>query len=110
MKPEELAQWVIDNRYPKSENEKISDFEMFHFIVKESSQLEPLVMQKIAEVIENDEKDGIILSAKNLRYECYFNKDYYQIFIGQPQSGSMIEFKPPLVDGDSYSLRIYNKW
>ena len=29
----ELAQWVIDNRYPKNENEKVSDFEMYNFIV-----------------------------------------------------------------------------
>jgi hypothetical protein len=29
----ELAQWIIDNRYPKSEKEKVSDFEMFNFIV-----------------------------------------------------------------------------
>ncbi|MFT3679447.1 MAG: hypothetical protein QM791_04190 [Ferruginibacter sp.] len=29
-KAREIAQWVIDNRYPKSENEKISDFEMLH--------------------------------------------------------------------------------
>jgi hypothetical protein len=24
--PEHIAQWVIDNRYPKSENDKVSDF------------------------------------------------------------------------------------
>lgn len=35
LEPEErLAQWVIDNRYPKSDLDKISDFEMFHFINK----------------------------------------------------------------------------
>ena len=26
----EIAQWVIDNRYSKSENEKVSDVEMYH--------------------------------------------------------------------------------
>jgi hypothetical protein len=31
---EELAQWVIDNRYPKSEKEKISDLEMYSTIVE----------------------------------------------------------------------------
>jgi len=29
----EIAQWVIDNRYPKSENEKVSDIEMYHEII-----------------------------------------------------------------------------
>lgn len=32
MNKQEIAQWVIDNRYPKNENDKISDFEMFCFI------------------------------------------------------------------------------
>ncbi len=27
---EEIAQWVIDNRYPKNENNKISDSELYH--------------------------------------------------------------------------------
>jgi hypothetical protein len=39
MSLEQLAQWVIDNRYPKSEKEKVSDFEMYHTIVDwQSSQ------------------------------------------------------------------------
>ena len=33
MKAEEIAQWVIDNRYPKSENDRISDLEMYNEIV-----------------------------------------------------------------------------
>lgn len=28
-----IAQWVIDNRYPKSEFNKVSDMEMYHEIV-----------------------------------------------------------------------------
>lgn len=35
MTPENIAQWVIDNRYPKSEQEKVSDHEMYHFILSE---------------------------------------------------------------------------
>lgn len=31
---EKIAQWVIDNRYPKSEFNKVSDFEMYHHIIK----------------------------------------------------------------------------
>ena len=33
MTAEAIAQWVIDNRYPKNENDKISDFEMYHEII-----------------------------------------------------------------------------
>jgi len=41
MLPEEIAQWVINNRFPKSEFEKTSDHEMYYFIVgkiKETNQ------------------------------------------------------------------------
>ena len=30
----EIAQWVIDNRWPKGENDKVSNLEMFHEIVR----------------------------------------------------------------------------
>lgn len=40
MTPEEIAQWVIDNRYSKSEFEKVSDFEMFHEIVRMIGNIE----------------------------------------------------------------------
>ena len=36
---QELAQWVIDNRYSKSAKEKISDLEMYHTIVDEFANL-----------------------------------------------------------------------
>lgn len=31
--PEQMAQWVIDNRYPKNEFDKVSDFEMYHILL-----------------------------------------------------------------------------
>jgi len=34
MKAEDIAQWVIDNRYPKNENDKVSDHELYHGIVE----------------------------------------------------------------------------
>ena len=30
--PQQIAQWVIDNRFPKSENDKTTDLEMFYFV------------------------------------------------------------------------------
>lgn len=35
---EEVAQWVIDNRYAKSELEKVSDFEMYNTIIDKCSK------------------------------------------------------------------------
>lgn len=42
---EEIAQWVIDNRYPKSENNKVSDAEMYHTLIEAINQVlhQPLV-------------------------------------------------------------------
>lgn len=42
--PEQLAQWVIDNRYAKSENEKVSDFEMYNTILNAFSQMTSRVL------------------------------------------------------------------
>ena len=36
---EEIAQWVINNRYPKSENDKVSDAEMYHELVESIDKL-----------------------------------------------------------------------
>lgn len=36
----EIAQWVIDNRYPKSENNKVSDAEMYHELVESIEKLQ----------------------------------------------------------------------
>ena len=38
MKVEEIAQWVIDNRYPKSENNKVSDSEMYYTLIEKINQ------------------------------------------------------------------------
>ena len=35
MTKEEIAQWVIDNRYQKSELIKVSDFELYHLLVEQ---------------------------------------------------------------------------
>lgn len=36
---EEIAQWVISNRYPKSENDKVSDAEMYHTLIEAMNQV-----------------------------------------------------------------------
>ena len=33
MNKEQIAQWVIDNRYSKSENNKVSDSEMYYTLI-----------------------------------------------------------------------------
>jgi len=43
---EEISQWVIDNRYPKSKNDKVSDFEMYQTLIEAMNQVlhQPLVI------------------------------------------------------------------
>ncbi len=36
--PEELAQWVYDNRYSKGEGQTISNFELYHFIKEQAER------------------------------------------------------------------------
>ena len=36
---EEIAQWVIDNRYSRSEKEKVSDQEMYLTLVDEINEM-----------------------------------------------------------------------
>mgnify|MGYP006342334579 CR=1 FL=1 len=35
----EIAQWVIDNRYPKSELEKVSDHELYYGLIEKLTSL-----------------------------------------------------------------------
>jgi hypothetical protein len=46
---QEIAQWVIDNRYPKSENNKVSDAEMYHTLIEAMNQVlqQPLVSSSL---------------------------------------------------------------
>ena len=54
----EIAQWVIDNRYPKSELEKISDHELYNTIVDD---IQKLIDEKDNEIVD----DGPHLSQGN---------------------------------------------
>ena len=57
----EIAQWVIDNRYPKNEKEKVSDLEMYHELVNMIDEL-----TSVAKEIERDEKE-----CKNCKYSDF---------------------------------------
>lgn len=43
---EEISQWVINNRYAKSEFEKVSDFEMFHELTEQIKEYASLRVQE----------------------------------------------------------------
>jgi hypothetical protein len=76
---EEIAQWIIDNRYPKSENDKVSDFVMYHCIVDDINKntkplIEEIEQQKMqCSVYHNDilnlegEKAGLIDEIADLK-------------------------------------------
>ena len=48
---EQIAQWVIDNRYPKSENNKVSDTEMYQTLIEAINQVlrQPPVISSVCD-------------------------------------------------------------
>ena len=77
MKPEELAQWVIDNRYPKGEYNKVSDFEMFHFIVSNVSiPIEPPVKPESTDIEKQEEIVTILYEFIDNMIKDYAYEDY----------------------------------
>lgn len=71
---QEIAQWVIDNRYPKSENNKVSDFEMYRTLIEAMDQVLPqsLVISGVPKVyVISKRKDTINPSSRKV----FLNKD-----------------------------------
>lgn len=56
---EQTAQWVIDNRYPKSENEKVSDSEMYNTVKENIHSFSNERLAKLREMLEAEEQECI---------------------------------------------------
>jgi len=56
---QEIAQWVIDNRYPKSENDKVNDFEMYNTLLE--------AMGKYADLREKQVKSELAAIMRGFR-------------------------------------------
>lgn len=56
----ELAQWVIDNRYPRGENDKVSDHEMYTTITESVNKMVFAQMDKLFSMISSDERMEIL--------------------------------------------------
>lgn len=54
--PEEIAQWVINNRYPQNEKQKVSDAEMYNNLVDSIANLcnLPVVMPRILHFVDEN--------------------------------------------------------
>lgn len=48
----EIAQYIISNRYPRSENDKVSDAEMFHALVEKISSREKELQEEMNRLID----------------------------------------------------------
>lgn len=72
MKKEEIAQWVIDNRYAKSEKEKVSDFEMYHLLIEKIEALSICEVNRSLPTM--DERN---LEVKRLTHKLYKKDDYF---------------------------------
>jgi len=77
---QELAKWVIENRYPKSEKEKVSDFEMYHSIIDE--------FNKLAKCFKTEGENDLIIFLDNLdKRELCRTKSMYFI----PLKGEFVD-------------------
>jgi hypothetical protein len=63
MKKEEIAQWVIDNRYPKNELTKVSDHELYHALVQ---QIEIFAQQVAKEAAADGWDAGVAQVLKDI--------------------------------------------
>jgi hypothetical protein len=84
MKPIEIAQWVIDNRYPKSETDKISDIEMYHFIADRIHDLTRWISVLERLPTEADGDGNGYVEFWNTRYQVsnYYKYDFVPERIG----------------------------
>jgi hypothetical protein len=64
----EIAQWVIDNRYPKSENEKVSDAEMYHELVESIEKL--CNIPPVMPTLQQDDNDRLFHECPNCNCRC----------------------------------------
>ena len=64
---EQIAQFVIDNRYPKSENDKISDAEMYHAIVEQIASLRVAEANKWVSVKDRLPQENKLVQCSSVR-------------------------------------------
>jgi hypothetical protein len=74
MTKEEVAQWAVNNRYPKSENNKISDSEMYHTLIKKIEQAinythscESFTAEEVINVLDSSYE---LIDAKSFFEDC----------------------------------------
>jgi hypothetical protein len=80
---EEVAQWVINNRYAKSELVKVSDFEMYNTIIDKCSKLQQEISYSeeefaigFAEWLTNEQSPYSIMNGSQEVRFSDFRKEY----------------------------------
>jgi len=107
---EEIAQWVINNRYPKSENNKVSDFEMYNELVKLiANQSKPLPSDEVVKKqmpineycqwLEDLTTRGDSIDAKGLEK---WIKNYAKNYQPQTKEVEIEETKDWLINNDDF--------
>ena len=72
---EEIAQYVINNRFAISQNEKVSDFEMYHDIVYSIKELTPQWI-KVTDRLPEESNSVLCYNGNHIRIgflDKYFN-------------------------------------
>jgi ABC-type transporter Mla subunit MlaD len=93
---EEIAQWIIDNRYPKSENDKVSDFEMYHHIVDNIDQNTKQLVDEIAELRKTGLESIKIaedLSDLKKKYESRVEELQAKLKASKSEANEIVDYK-----------------
>lgn len=61
--PEQIAQWVIDNRYPKGEYQNTPDSEIYHTILDGINNLTKPLIEQTAKLQADKDKMALALKA-----------------------------------------------
>lgn len=93
MTAEEIAQWVIDNRYPKAESEKVADFEMFHHLV---SSIKSYGMGEWNEAIEKAAESACVYQhSRDYKVSSIAPIVRQKIMISEVYKDSILKLKKP---------------
>lgn len=91
---EETAQWVIDNRYPKGENEKVSDFEVYQYLIK--------AMQEFASSVGREEYQKFNLNEDIFVEINPKGWEYLKSTVGDEYVESCIMNRKTIIDDKEY--------
>lgn len=99
---EEIAQWVIDNRYPKSELNKMDSHELYHGLIDKITEYAQAYHEYKTRWVEIGEKTPDVGHDADFPHtsKMILVSDYEEGFVGYGQYENHPEFGEVFIDAD----------